>query len=266
MKTKCWAKVFTYFLCFSFLLMMDGFPGMIAGATERNIPLGQMVSKGAVKYEARKDVWKSVESSHFPIFAETKMKTENGTAMITLSNNSQIGIRPDTLFFFDQNGRFILSQGAIEFRIPSGSEFDLGARNLSLLKSRMLHVAKAFPVSSEKEEETIGSVSIHSNDAVAVKCIQGKLLILNKDRTVLAALSSRESVTIPSITAGGKQRVMVAQVGDPAPAGAEIEGFLGLSTAAWVGIGIGAVAVGLGAWGISEAVKDDDHDRIPVCR
>ena len=266
MKTKFWAKVFTYFLCLSFLLIAGGFQGMTAGAKERSLCIGQMVSKGVVKFEARKNVWKSVEPSHFPIFAETKMKTENGTATITLSNNSQIEIRPNTSFFFDQNGRFILSQGAIEFRIPSGSEIDLGARGLSIMKSQTLHVTKGPSVSSEKNEVTLGTISIHSNGAVEVKCIQGRLSVLSKDRVVMATISSKEAVTIPSITAGGKHGVMVAQVGDPATAGAEAEGFLGLSTGAWVGSAAGTVAVGLGGWEISESAGGgSDPDIKPIC-
>jgi hypothetical protein len=47
--------------------------------------------------------------------------------------------------------------------------------------------------------------------------MKGKLTIMNQDRVVLAALSSKDSVTIPSTTVGGKPPVMVAQVGEPVP-------------------------------------------------
>jgi hypothetical protein len=60
-------KVLVYFLSASFLLMMNGLPRMAAGATERGIAIGEMISKGEVKFEARENVWRSVEPSHFPV-------------------------------------------------------------------------------------------------------------------------------------------------------------------------------------------------------
>lgn len=75
----------------------------------------------------------------------------------------------------------------------------------------------------------MGSISIHSNGSVTVKSIQGKLSILNQDRVILAALSSKESLTIPNTTVKGPSRVMVAQAGPPGGGGGA-GGFLGLSS------------------------------------
>jgi len=210
MKKKLVGKGFIYFLCISFLLMMNGFP-MGAEAKEKGIPIGEMVSKGDVKFEARENVWKEVESSYFPIFQGSRIKIENGIAIITLSNNSQIEVSPNSLFSFDPNDQFILSQGNIEFRIPPSSEINFRVGNLSILKSRTLQATKNPSVSSPKDEETMGSISIHSNGSVTIKSIQGRISILNQDHVVLAALTSKDSVTIPSITVGGPSKVMVAQ-------------------------------------------------------
>jgi hypothetical protein len=228
MKKRFGLKAFIYFLCVSFLLMMNGFPVIGAEAKEKGIPIGEMVSKGEVKFEARENVWKEVESSHFPIFQGTRIKTEKGVAIITLSNNSQIEVGPNSLFYFDQNDRFILSQGNIEFRMPPSSEINFKAGDLSILKYRALQATKNPSVSSPKDEETMGSISIHSNGSVTVKSIQGKLSILNQDRVILAALSSKESLTIPNTTVKGPSRVMVAQHFPTTGGGGGAGGFLGL--------------------------------------
>jgi hypothetical protein len=87
--------------------------------------------------------------------------------------------------------------------------------------------------------ETIGSISIHANGQVTVNNIQGNLTILNQDHQVLAALSSKESVTVPSIHS---DTIQVAQVDDEATQEkAPKKG--GLGTWGWIGIGAGVVAV-----------------------
>ena len=243
MKKGIALKAFIYLLCVSFLVMMNGFPRTVAEAKEKSIPIGEMVSKGEVRFEARQNVWKGVESSHFPIFQGTKIKTEKGIAFITLSNNSQIEVSPHSLFSIDQNDQFVLSQGSIEFRIPSTSEINFKVGNLFILKSRTLQATKDPSAAHPSDEETIGSISIHANGSVTVKSIKGKLTIMNQDRVVLAALSSNDSVTIPSTTVGGKPPVMVAQVGE-ASAAAGAGTFLGVSTVGWVVIIAGAAALG----------------------
>jgi len=218
MKTKRGSKMLIYFICASFLMVTNGFPLIAgAGAKEKVAALGEMVSRGEVKYEARGNVWREVESSHFPLFPATKIKTEKGVAIVTLSDKSQIEVRSNSLFSLDLGERFILSRGDIEFRMPSTSETIIKVGNLSISRSRSLQAARNPSVVSVKDEEAMGSISIHSNGSVTVKSIQGKLSVLNQDQVVLAALSSRDSVTIPSVTVGGSQKVTVAQHGPTQP-------------------------------------------------
>ncbi len=258
-------KVLVYFLSVSFLLMMNGMTGMFAEAKERVLPVGEMVSNGEVKFEARENVWKEVEASHFPIFQGTRVKTDKGIAVVTHSNNSQIEISPNSLFSFDQNDRFVLSQGGVEFRIPSGSEINFKVGNLSVLISRTLQATKGLSLVPSIGEETAGAIFVHANGSVTVKSLKGKLTLTNQDRVVLAALSSKDSVTIPSMTVVGKPPVRVAQTGPdmvvggesgPAPAG-------GMSTKTWVMLIGGGLLLGGAIVGISAASKGKDHE--PSC-
>ncbi|OGP65967.1 MAG: hypothetical protein A2170_05090 [Deltaproteobacteria bacterium RBG_13_53_10] len=263
MKKPFISKILVYFLCTSFLLMMSGFPGMIAHAKEKSIPIGDMVSKGEVAFEAREGVWKKAESSHLPLFRGTKMKIEKGNAMVTVSNGSQIKIGPNSLLSLEDSENLLLSKGHIEFRIPSGSDFTVKVGALSVVKSRALQATKG-PSIAVKSEETIGSVSVHSKGAVTVKSTLGRLSILDKGRVVLAALSAKEAVTFPTMRAGEKSPVRVAQLGEASIGGGGGGGILGISVGAWVGILAGAGAIA----GIGIAVdnaNDDDDDQVPVC-
>jgi hypothetical protein len=261
MKKRFGLKIFIYFLCVSFLIMMSGFPITVAEANEKGLPVGEMVSKGEVKFEARVNVWKGVESSHFTIFQGTKIKTEKGVAIVTLSNNSQIEVSPNSLFYIDQNEQFILSQGSIEFRIPAASELNFKVGNLSIMKSRALQAGKDPTAASSSSEEIIGSISIHENGAVTVKSAKGKLTIVNQGRVVLAALSSKDSITIPFTTVGGKPPVMVAQVGEVA-AGVGAGTIFGASVTTVIAVVAGAAAIGGIVWAVSETTKAEE---VPVC-
>mgnify|MGYP001068228898 CR=1 FL=1 len=262
MKKRFGFKVFIYFLCGSFLLMMSGFPKTFVEAKEKGIPIGEMVSKGDVKFEARENVWKRVESSHFPIFQGTRIKIEKGMAFVTLSNNSQIELSPNSLFSLDQNDQFVLSQGSIGFRIPSTSEINFKVGNLSILKSRTLQATKDPSAAHPSDEETIGSITIHADGSVTVKSMKGKLTIMNQDHVVLAALSSKDSVTIPSKTVGGKPPVMVAQVGEAA-AGAEAVSAAAAESV--VAVVAGVAGIGGVAYGLVRASEGEGGEE-PVCQ
>ncbi len=255
-------RSFIYFLSISFLLLVNGFPGMVAEAKEPKLPIGEMISRGDVKFEARENVWKKVETSHFPVFQGVKIKTERGAAAIALANTGQIEVGPNSLFYFDQMDRFVLSEGNIQFLIPSGSEVNFKVGNLSISKSRTVQASKDPRSAPQKSEETIGTIHMHSNGSVTVSAIQGKLSILNQDRIILAALSSKDSVTIPSVTVGGKPRMMVAQAGKTTE-GSEAGEFLGLSTWTWVGIGLGVV--GAGAIGYAIGRQHEEKEYVPIC-
>jgi hypothetical protein len=244
-------KTFVYFLSISFLLLTNGFPRIVAEAAERSIPIGEMVSKGEVNFEARENVWKKVEPFHFPIFQGVKIKTEKGMAAISLGNNSQIEVGQNSLFSFDQMDWVRLYQGQINFRISPSAELNFKIGNLLVTKSRSLQASKGPIVASPKNEEAIGSISIHSNGSATVKSIQGQFFITDIDHHVLASLSSNEYVTIPSITVKSPSRALVAQVGGPTtglPEGGKVTG----ATATMAGAGISdwwipvAIAVNVG--------------------
>jgi hypothetical protein len=265
MEKKLFYKVFVYFLSVSFFFLMSGFNSLMVEAKEVSFPIGEMVSKGAVKFEARQNVWKDVEPSHFPIFQGTKIKTEKGMAVIILRNNSQIEVSPDSLCFFDQDSRLILSRGNIEFRIPYTSEISFRVGNISISKSRTLEAAKTPSAVSLKNEETMGSISIHSNGSVTVKSVQGNLSMVNQDRVVLAGLSSKDSITIPSVTVGKTPRVMVAQAGLTGATSEESEGFLGIPTWGWIGIAIGSAVIAGVVIAAASHKGGGHHDYVAAC-
>jgi len=251
-------KAGVYFLCVSFLLLANGFHTMIAEAKEMGRPMGEMVSRGDVKFEARKTVWKPVEPSQFPIFQGVAIKTEKGASLITLEGNRQIEVGENSLFSFDRNDQMHLTQGTIGFRLPSTADLSFKVGDLTVIKSKSLQASKNPSAVSSDSEATIGSISVHSNGAVTVKSLRGSLSVLNQERVVLAALSSKDTVTLPSAAVKGPSKVMVAQAGATAAGGAEAEQweFLGLTTWWWVAIGgvvvaaaIIAVAAGGGGGG-----------------
>lgn len=256
MKMRFGFRPFVYFLCLSFLLMMNGFPGMVAEAEEPGLPIGMMVSKGQVTFEAREKVWKNVEAHHFPVFQGVKIKAGKGAAVIALADRSQIQVGENSLFSFDQSDRFNLFKGAVAFRIQPNIEMKFRAGNLFIIKSHPFQASKNSSVVPPKSEEIIGSISIHSNGSVTVKSAQGFLSVIGQDHAVLASLSSKESLTVPSLA-------LVAQAGELAidaeklvvPETTDRVRSLGLSP--WVSAGIvdglilagyGLAAVGLGTY------------------
>lgn len=207
-------RTFLYFLSISFLLLTNGFPSIAAEAKERGIPIGEMISKGEVNFEARENVWKKVQSSHFPVFEGVKIKTEKGVAAIALGNNSHVEVGQNSLLSFDQNERLHLFQGQIDFRISSRADLNFKIGKLTVTKSHSLQASKGPGMASPRNEETIGSISIHSNGSVTIKSIQGQLFILDQERTVLATIPSQDSLTIPSTVVKGQSKTMIAQAGE----------------------------------------------------
>jgi len=236
-------RMFVYFLCVSFLLLTSGFHTAVAEANEIGRPVGEMISRGEVKFEVRENVWKNVEPSPFPIFQGVRIKTERGASMITLENNGQIEVGQNSLFSFDRDDQMRLIQGAITFRFPSAAELSFKVGDLTVGKYRSVQASKNPSAASPVSEETIGSISIHPNGSITVESIRGPLSVVNTEHAVLAALSSKDTLTIPPVTAKSPSRVLVAQAGDTtsSPESQKWE-FLGISTWGWVAI-IGGVAV-----------------------
>jgi hypothetical protein len=98
---------------------------------------------------------------------------------------------------------------------------------------------------------------------VTLKSIQGLLSILSEERVVLASLSSKETVTIPSVTVKTPSRVMVAQAGETAR---EVESKEKTRSATWYWVGGGLLAAGVAA-GIAIPLSrhHEHHERIPIC-
>jgi len=230
-------KAWVYLLCVSFLFLASGFHTMVGEAKEMGRPLGEMVSRGEVKFESRKAVWKNVELSQFPIFPGMRIKTGKGASLITLEGNRQIEVRKNSFLSFDRSDEIQLTQGTIDFRLPSTAELSFKVGDLTVIQSKSLQASKnPLPV-SPKSEATIGSISVHSNGAITIKSLQGSLSVLNQERVVLAALSSKDTVTFPSVTVKVPPREMLAQAGkktinlDP-----HSSNFLGIPDWGWVAI------------------------------
>jgi hypothetical protein len=236
-------RIFVYFLCVSFLLLTSGFHAMVAEAKEMGRPIGEMISRGEVKFESRENVWKNVEPSQFPIFKGVKIKTEKGASLITLEDNRQIEVGENSLFSFDRNDQIQIRQGTLNFRFPSTAELSFKVGDLTVSKYRSLQASQNPSTVSPKSQDTVGSISVHPNGSVTVRSIQGPLFVVNQDHVVLAALSSKDTVTIPSVTTKSPPKVMVAQAGETTGSPeAEKWEFLGISTWGWIGI-LGGVAV-----------------------
>jgi hypothetical protein len=245
MKKRLASKLFIYFLSVSFLLTVSGFHAMVAQANET--PIGQMLPNGEVKYEARENLWKKVDAP-LPIFQGMKIKTEKGTAVIALSERTQVELGPNSLFSFAEIDRLDLLQGNIDFRIQPNSTLRFKVGKLWVVKSHPLQTARDTSVISTKNEVAMGSITVHPKGSVTVKSIQGPLYVITEDRIVLSALSTKESVTIPSTTAGSQGNTRIASNGTTElleEASPEEWEFLGLNTWTWVGIGA-LTAVGAG--------------------
>ena len=252
MKRRFAFKAWVYFLCVSFLLLASGFHTVIVEAKEMSHPLGEMVSWGEVMFESRKAVWKNVELSQFPIFPGIRIKTEKGASLVTLEGNCQIEIREKSLLAFDRNDQIRLTEGTIDFRLPSTTELSFKVGDLTVIPSKSFQASNSPLAVSPKSEATIGSISVHSNGAVTVKSLQGSLSVLNKERIVLAALSSKDSVTIPS-----------AGIESDSSSGE----FLGFSKVDWFLMGILFVteAAGIGAGIAIYKHNNKGHHYAPVC-
>jgi hypothetical protein len=262
MKKTFLTRVFVYSLCISFLIMANGFHRMIAEANQ-NIPVGQMVSRGGVKFEVSKNSWEKVET-RFPVFEGMKIRTEKGEAILALAEKTRIEIGSDSLFYFGQSDQFNLLQGKVSFRIQPDVPLRFKVGSLWISKSYPLQTAKGSSVALTKDKGFAGSILMHSKGSVTVKNVQGLISITNEEGVVLASLSTGESITIPSVVAASKPPIMAANAEPEWTEGpVEEEGWLGLSKRTWLGIAAAAVVVGV-IVGIAASGGDGDHEA-PVC-
>jgi len=256
-------KAWVYFLCVSFFLLTGGFQPMVAQAKEMGRPLGDMLSTGEVKFESRTGVWKNVEPSQFPIYPGMRIKTEKGPSLVTLRGDRQIDVGKNSLFSFNQNEQMELTQGSVEFRLPAASELNFKVGELTISKS--LRAPQDPSPVSLKSGPTIGSISVHSNGAVTVKSLQGSLSVFNQERVVQAALSSKDTVTLPSITVKGPPKVMVAQADEKSSDSDDDDSrFLGVPWWTWVVAASGAMIATIVVLGVTSG-KGNGGTAVPVC-
>ncbi len=242
--------------------MVNGFHKTIANANELEHPIGEMISRGEVKFESRENIWKDVEPSHFPIFQGVKIKTEKGSSIITLNNNSQIHLGPHTLVSFNQEDRIHLLQGNINFRFPSTSRLSFKVGPLSIIQSSSLQASKKPIGIPSKGEETIGSISFHPNGSVTITSLQGTLSVINQDHMVLTSLNSKDSITLPSTQLKDSTKMM-AQAGETKEE-TRVETPKDYTWYYVAGGAVAAAAIGVGVWLGTRG--DGDHDWVPICR
>jgi hypothetical protein len=271
-KRKFKGSKFPVLVCFIFFLTVSGFPAMITQAKDANFPIGEMISKGEVKFETRGKVWKNIESSHFPVFEKGRIKTDQGRGMVTLRNNCHLEIAQNSVISFEQVDRAHLVQGRVNFRIPSNTEVTIKVGSLAVIKPRIQQASKGTVMIPARNEDTVGSITLHSNGSVTIRNLQGSLSVLDHDRVVVAVLSSKESITIPATMASGKSYKMMAQAGEVRQSKRETRDdidqewtYLGLNAIEWIGVGYAAALVGgliYGYW--PEGDKDRTVIQVPL--
>jgi hypothetical protein len=246
--------------------MANGFHWMISEANQ-NIPIGQMVSRGGVKFEVNEKSWEKVETP-FPIFEGMKIRTEKGGAVLALADRTRIEVESDSSFYFDQRDRLHLLRGKINFKLQPDVQLRFKVGNLWITKSYALQTAKGPSIALTNDKELVGSISMHSKGSMTVKSVQGLLSVSNEDGAVLASVSTGESITLPSVVVSSGSPIMMAKAETKGTEGPleEEKGFLGLSGWTWFGIAaavvIVGVIVGVSVWA---AGSDDDDREAPVC-
>jgi hypothetical protein len=199
--------------------------------------------------------------------------------MVTLGNSCYFEIAQNSVILFEQADQVHLSQGRVNFRIPSSKEMTIKVGNIEVTKPRVQQASRGTGTIPARNEDTVASVTLHSNGSVTIRNFQGSLSIFDQDRVFLAALANRESITIPSITASGKLGTRVAQAGevkeeedrDRKRAGAlwwdtgEWE-YLGLNAVEWIAVGYAkALLGGLIYFFWHDDDKDRSVEQIPIC-
>jgi hypothetical protein len=251
-------KSFACFVCLFSLIFMGEFSSLYAESKGRTLPMGEMISWGNVKLQVSENVWKNVEPASFPVFPGMTIKTEKGAAAISFGEPNQIEVGPNSILVLERKDQIRLLKGSLDFRVAPHKGLNFCAGNFIVVGTLPLQAGRSS-ASLSGSQETLGSLTIHPNGAVTIRGNQGHLTLLNQERAVLAAISSKESFTVPAAIAeknskGKKSPVQFAQVGEeeegPAAAQekkagpAKAETSSGLSGTTWMAIGIGVLVVG----------------------
>ena len=185
---------------------------------EMDFPIGTVISQGNVKMEVKDKVWRTLESPYSPILKGKKIKIGNGTARISLSNNSLIEVSPNSLLSFEHEGQLNLLEGGIHFKIPATAQMNFKIGALSVTKPHPLTAQKGLTTALIREEEIEGSLFLHPDGSLRVRSVQGSLSILDHENRVLTTTSSNEPITITPKILSGKEPWRVEQrAGVPAP-------------------------------------------------
>ncbi|MGQ9646958.1 MAG: hypothetical protein ACUVWO_10510 [Thermodesulfobacteriota bacterium] len=268
---------FRIFAFITFFLSWVGSPGGIVQGKEANFPIGEVFFRGAVKLEVKEKSWKNMDSSNFPVFEKRGIKTEQGTGMVTLRNGCHLEVAQNSMISLEQADRAYLLKGRVDFRIPSGREMRIRVGSLTVLKPQIQQASRATAVVAARNEDTLGSISLHPNGSVTIRNLQGSLSVLDQDRRVIATVASKESITIPATLASGRSNQMVAQAGEGKEerkrrtAGViniidEEWTYLGLNTFEWIAVHYGAALLGgliYAYW--PERDKDRRGEQVPIC-
>jgi len=192
------------------------------GGREMDLPVGTVISQGNVKMEVKDKVWRTLESPYAPILKGKKIKIENETVRISLSNNSLIEVNPKSLLSFEHEGQLNLFEGGIHFKIPAAAQMNFKIGALSVMKPHPLTAQKGLAAVPIREEETGGSLLLHQDGSLTVRSVQGSLSILDRENRVLATTSSNRPITIPpEILSGRETWKPEQQAGVPVPEGGQ---------------------------------------------
>jgi len=239
-------KSFSCFLCGALFLFAGRFP-TVAEGKEKSLLLGEMISRGEVKFEARENIWKEVEPSYFPVLPGVKIKTEKGASTLFLGARHKVEMGQNSLICVEQKDQLRLYRGRLDFRLSGQKDLSLRAGNLIVIGNLPLQASKSAKI-TVKAEEARGSLLLYANGSLRIRGEQGQITVLSQDRKVLAVLSPKETLMIPSALvegpAGAKALpVRMAQVGDEEAAAQAVKSG-GLSAKTWGVIGLAALAAG----------------------
>jgi hypothetical protein len=265
-------KFFVYFLSLSFLFFTVQFPrAATAGQGDDSPGVGEMVSRGEVEFEVAEDRWKAVEPSHFPIIPGVRVRTKAGEALIILPGGTRIQVGENTVFLLGERDQFHLEQGHLSFRTAADSEMVFIVGGLSIGKGHTLQASTSEVPEVSTGEQAVGSIAIRPDGSLHIKGIEGTVTVKGEENQTLAAVSSGESVTVPSTAVSESQGDILAQVGEIPEEWLETEPS-GLSKAGWIAAGLCGTAfvVGIallagGGGGSSSGGGNGTPDIEPLC-
>lgn len=235
-------KFFTCFLCLLHIFVWGGILPTLSWGKDRNPPIGEIIVRGEVQYEVKENSWKNIEFSYFPLFAGMKIKTQKGLANIFFKDHANVELNKDSSLFIADIDNLRLLKGRIDFRIPAQANLRLHLGKLIVQKGSFRQAAKGiYPAG----EEVLGTITLHAHGAVTINNMKGNISVLDQNQRVLAVLSPKDSLTIPTILTNKPAEekiapVKIAQVGEEEKA-AEPEKYVGISVKAWGIIGLAAL-------------------------